>query len=38
MWYGCGNTSLTNPSTMRVGINREGRLMLYNGAVDMGQG
>jgi CO/xanthine dehydrogenase Mo-binding subunit len=38
MWYGCGNTSLSNPSTMRVGINREGRLTLYNGAVDMGQG
>jgi CO/xanthine dehydrogenase Mo-binding subunit/aerobic-type carbon monoxide dehydrogenase small subunit (CoxS/CutS family) len=38
MWYGCGNTSLSNPSTMRVGISREGRLTLYNGAVDMGQG
>ena len=38
MWYGCGNTSLSNPSTMRVGINRDGRLTLYNGAVDMGQG
>jgi CO/xanthine dehydrogenase Mo-binding subunit/aerobic-type carbon monoxide dehydrogenase small subunit (CoxS/CutS family) len=38
MWYGCGNTSLSNPSTMRVGISRDGRLTLYNGAVDMGQG
>ncbi|MDJ0944818.1 MAG: molybdopterin-dependent oxidoreductase [Kiloniellales bacterium] len=38
MWYGCGNTSLSNPSTMRVGIDRDGRLTLYNGAVDMGQG
>jgi aldehyde oxidoreductase len=38
MWYGCGNTSLSNPSTMRVGINAQGRLTLYNGAVDMGQG
>ena len=38
MWYGCGNTSISNPSTMRVGIGRDGRLTLYNGAVDMGQG
>lgn len=38
MWYGCGNTSLSNPSTLRVGIDREGRLLLYNGAVDIGQG
>ena len=38
MWYGCGNTSLSNPSTMRIGIGREGRLTLYNGAVDIGQG
>jgi len=38
MWYGCGNTSISNPSTMRVGIARDGKLTLYNGAVDMGQG
>ncbi|MFP6740493.1 MAG: molybdopterin cofactor-binding domain-containing protein [Alphaproteobacteria bacterium] len=38
MWYGCGNTSMSNPSTMRLAINGEGRLMLYNGAVDIGQG
>ncbi|MCH7555031.1 MAG: molybdopterin-dependent oxidoreductase [Proteobacteria bacterium] len=38
MWYGIGNTSMSNPSTMRVGIDRGGRLTLYNGAVDMGQG
>jgi CO/xanthine dehydrogenase Mo-binding subunit/aerobic-type carbon monoxide dehydrogenase small subunit (CoxS/CutS family) len=38
MWYGCGNTSMSNPSTMRIGISAEGRPTLYNGAVDMGQG
>ena len=38
MWYGCGNTSMSNPSVMRIGIDREGRPTLYNGAVDMGQG
>jgi aldehyde oxidoreductase len=38
MWYGIGNTVIANPSTMRVGLRRNGRLLLYNGAVDIGQG
>jgi CO/xanthine dehydrogenase Mo-binding subunit len=38
MWYGIGNTSMSNPSTMRVGLARDGTLTLYNGAVDIGQG
>ncbi len=38
MWYGCGNTSISNPSTMEVGIDRSGKITLYNGAVDIGQG
>jgi CO/xanthine dehydrogenase Mo-binding subunit len=38
MWYGIGNTSMSNPSTMRVGLGRDGTIMLYNGAVDIGQG
>jgi CO/xanthine dehydrogenase Mo-binding subunit/aerobic-type carbon monoxide dehydrogenase small subunit (CoxS/CutS family) len=38
MWYGCGNTSIANPSTMRVGISRRGAITLYNGAADIGQG
>jgi CO/xanthine dehydrogenase Mo-binding subunit/aerobic-type carbon monoxide dehydrogenase small subunit (CoxS/CutS family) len=38
MWYGCGNTALPNPSTMRVTLSREGRLTFHNGAVDIGQG
>ncbi|WP_119460012.1 molybdopterin cofactor-binding domain-containing protein [Rhodospirillaceae bacterium SYSU D60014] len=38
MWYGIGNTSLSNPSTMRVGLKPNGRITLYNGAVDIGQG
>ena len=25
MWYGCGNTSLPNPSTMRIALSRDGR-------------
>jgi aldehyde oxidoreductase len=38
MWYGIGNTSMSNPSTMRLGLSREGVLTLYNGALDIGQG
>ncbi len=38
MWYGCGNTSLPNPSTIRVGVKANGRIALHQGAVDLGQG
>lgn len=38
MWYGCGNTSLPNPSTIRIGLKRNGRIALHQGAVDIGQG
>ncbi|HUO26664.1 MAG TPA: molybdopterin cofactor-binding domain-containing protein [Candidatus Aquilonibacter sp.] len=38
MWYGCGNTSLPNPSTVRVGLKGDGRIALHQGAVDIGQG
>jgi aldehyde oxidoreductase len=38
MWYGCGNTALPNPSTMRLGLKPDGRLSLHQGAVDIGQG
>jgi CO/xanthine dehydrogenase Mo-binding subunit len=38
MWYGIGNTALSNPSTIRIGLARDGRLFLYSGAVDIGQG
>ncbi|MBY0361594.1 MAG: molybdopterin-dependent oxidoreductase [Phreatobacter sp.] len=38
MWYGCGNTSMSNPSTMRITLARDGRLTFLNGAVDIGQG
>ncbi|MEZ5779325.1 MAG: molybdopterin cofactor-binding domain-containing protein [Paracoccaceae bacterium] len=37
-WYGCGNTSLPNPSTIRAGITAEGRVVLHQGAMDIGQG
>jgi CO/xanthine dehydrogenase Mo-binding subunit len=38
MWYGCGNTSLPNPSTIRIGLKGNGRIALHQGAVDIGQG
>ncbi|MCW5625705.1 MAG: molybdopterin-dependent oxidoreductase [Burkholderiales bacterium] len=38
MWYGIGNTALSNPSSMRVGIAGDGTLTFYNGCADIGQG
>ena len=38
MWYGIGNTSMSNPSRIQVGLSPGGTLTLYNGAVDIGQG
>lgn len=37
-WYGCGNTSLPNPSTIKLGITSDGQLILHQGATDIGQG
>jgi aldehyde oxidoreductase len=37
-WYGCGNTSLPNPSTIKLGLSAEGEIVLHQGAVDIGQG
>lgn len=37
-WYGCGNTALPNPSTIRLGLTADGKLMLHQGATDIGQG
>ena len=37
-WYGCGNTGLPNPATMKVGISADGKVVFHQGAVDIGQG
>lgn len=37
-WYGCGNTALPNPSTIRFGLSPEGHVILHQGATDIGQG
>lgn len=37
-WYGCGNTSLPNPSTIRAGVTPDGDIVLHQGAMDIGQG
>ena len=37
-WYGCGNTALPNPSTIRIGITAQGEAVLHQGATDLGQG
>jgi CO/xanthine dehydrogenase Mo-binding subunit len=38
MWYGIGNTGVQNPATARVEMDHNGRVTLYTGAADMGQG
>jgi aldehyde oxidoreductase len=37
-WYGCGNTALPNPSTIRIGLSASGEVVLHQGATDIGQG
>jgi CO/xanthine dehydrogenase Mo-binding subunit/aerobic-type carbon monoxide dehydrogenase small subunit (CoxS/CutS family) len=37
-WYGCGNTALPNPSTVKIGLSPAGAVLLHQGAVDIGQG
>ena len=37
-WYGCGNTSLPNPSTIKTGVRADGTVVLHQGAMDIGQG
>ncbi|MDP3264558.1 MAG: molybdopterin cofactor-binding domain-containing protein [Tabrizicola sp.] len=37
-WYGCGNTALPNPSTIRIGLSHAGEVVLHQGATDIGQG
>jgi aldehyde oxidoreductase len=38
MWYGCGNTSISNPSEMRIVLSDADGFQLISGAVDIGQG
>ncbi len=37
-WYGCGNTSMPNPSSILLGLTPKGVFRLHQGAVDIGQG
>ncbi|WMS44040.1 molybdopterin-dependent oxidoreductase [Acuticoccus sp. MNP-M23] len=37
-WYGCGNTSMANPSTIKAGVTADGTIVLHQGATDLGQG
>ncbi len=38
MWYGIGNTALSNPAEVRVELEADGRVHLYSSAADIGQG
>ncbi len=37
-WYGCGNTSLANPSTIKIAVDTSATVQLHQGAIDLGQG
>ena len=38
MWYGIGNTGVQNPSTARIEMDLDGRVTVYTGCADIGQG
>jgi CO/xanthine dehydrogenase Mo-binding subunit/aerobic-type carbon monoxide dehydrogenase small subunit (CoxS/CutS family) len=38
MWYGIGNTSLSNPSTIRVSLSADAKVTLFSGAAEIGEG
>ncbi len=38
MWYGIGNTGVQNPSTAQIEVDSEGKVTLYTGCADIGQG
>lgn len=38
MWYGIGNTSMSNPSEMEITLDPDGTITLLSGAHDIGQG
>jgi len=38
MWYGIGNTGVQNPSTARIEMDMKGRVTLFTGCADIGQG
>lgn len=38
MWYGIGNTGVQNPSTAQIEIDLNGKVTLYTGCADIGQG
>jgi CO/xanthine dehydrogenase Mo-binding subunit len=38
MWYGIGNTGVQNPSSARVEMDPQGKVTLFSGVADIGQG
>lgn len=38
MWYGIGNTGVQNPSTARVEMDTTGKITVFTGCADIGQG
>jgi len=38
MWYGIGSTGVQNPSSAKVEVDQDGKITLFTGAADIGQG
>jgi len=38
MWFGCGWTGMPNPAEARVELEENGKVVIYTGACDVGQG
>ncbi len=38
MYYGCGNTGISNPSSCHLRLTEDGKIVLYSGVCEIGQG
>lgn len=38
MYYGCGNTGISNPSSCHLKLTEDGKIVLYSGVCEIGQG
>jgi CO/xanthine dehydrogenase Mo-binding subunit len=38
IWFGIGNAGASNPSTTKIEVDREGKMVLFIGTADIGQG
>jgi len=38
MYYGCGNTGISNPSSCRLSLRKDGKIVFHSGVCEIGQG